>query len=193
MPRSGSRRRAGVPAIHDDGAVELLEEAVAALGPEPSELRVRLLGALTRALDFRGEQAKAVPVRDEATAMARSQGERAALGWVLSSAYWSRGARSNEEINAMLIEAVAIGEELADVEIQRGGALVARAVVGSRSATTARPTTRCDRLFDLARRLNEPFRLHVAEHYASALALCDGDLARAGGRGAALARVEQAC
>jgi DNA-binding CsgD family transcriptional regulator len=34
-------------------------------------------------------------------------------------------------------------------------------------------------LFEIARRLNQPFRIHVAEHYASALALCDGDLAEA--------------
>jgi DNA-binding CsgD family transcriptional regulator len=166
------------PAIHDAGAVELLEEAVAALDPVPSELRVRLLGALTRALDFRGEQAKAVSVRDEATAMAREQGERAALGWVLSSAYWSRGARSNDEINAMLTEAVAIGEELADVEIQAEAlwwlvpSWVALCDHGAAHAAL-------QGLFALARRLNEPFRLHVAEHYASALALCDGDLAEA--------------
>ena len=68
------------PAIHDEGAVELLEEAAAALGTEPSELRVRLLGALTRALDFKGELTEAVAARDEAIAMARSRGDRAALG-----------------------------------------------------------------------------------------------------------------
>ena len=50
--------------------------------------------------------------------MARALGDRAALGWVLSSSYWSRGARSHEEINAMLAEAVEIGEELGDVEIR---------------------------------------------------------------------------
>ena len=31
----------------------------------------------------------------------------------------------------------------------------------------------------IARRLSQPFLLHVAEHYAGALALCDGDLAAA--------------
>ena len=34
-------------------------------------------------------------------------------------------------------------------------------------------------LFGVARRLSQPFLLHVAEHYAGALALCDGDLAEA--------------
>ncbi len=149
-----------------------------ALGAEPSELRVRLLGALTRALDFKGELSEAVAARDEAIAMARSRGDRAALAWVLSAAYWSRGVSTHEEINAMLVEAVEIGEELDDTEI-RAEALwwLVPSFVALCDHVAARDAL--DRLFDLARRLNEPFRLHVAEHYASALALCDGDLARA--------------
>ncbi len=166
------------PAIHDEGAVELLAEALAAVGTEPSELRVRLLGALTRALEGKGELADAVAARDEAIAMARSRGDRAALAWVLSAAYWSRGVSTHEEINAMLAEAVEIGEELGDVEI-RAEALwwLVPSFVALRDHARAREAL--GRLFDLARRLNEPFRLHVAEHYASALALCDGDLAEA--------------
>ena len=42
------------PGMTDQGAVELLEEATAALGDEDSELRVGLLGGLARALDFQG-------------------------------------------------------------------------------------------------------------------------------------------
>ena len=166
------------PAIHDEGAVELLREAVAAVEDVPSELRVRLLGALTRALDFRGEHAVAALVRDEATEMARALGAGAALGWVLSSSYWSRGARSSEEIHAMLTEAVQIGEELGDAEI-RAEALwwLVPSLVSLCDHAAAHEALA--RLFDLARILNEPFRMHVAEHYASALALCDGDLAAA--------------
>jgi len=163
------------PAIHDEGAVELLREAATAVGEGTSELRVRLLGALTRALDFRGEYEVARVARDEATAMARELGDRPALGWVLSSAYWSRGSRSSEEIHAMLTEAAQIGEELGDAEIQAEALwwLVPSLVslcdnAGARDALA--------RLFELARMLHEPFRLHVAEHYTSALALCDGDL-----------------
>lgn len=166
------------PAIHDEGAVELLEEAVAAVGRVQTELRVRVLGALTRALDFHGDYLAAAAVRDEATAIARSIGDRAALGWVLSSSYWSRGVRSHEEIGAMLAEAVAIGEELGDAE------MLAEALwwlVPSHVALCDHESARAAlrRLFDFARTLNEPFRMHVAEHYASALALCDGDVAAA--------------
>ena len=53
------------PGIADQGAVELLEEAAAALGDESSELRVGLLGGLARALDFQGEHERAAIVRDE--------------------------------------------------------------------------------------------------------------------------------
>jgi DNA-binding CsgD family transcriptional regulator/tetratricopeptide (TPR) repeat protein len=166
------------PAIHDEGAIELLQEAVVAVGNVQTGLRVRVLGALTRALDFHGDYLAAAVARDEATAIARAIGDRAALGWVLSSSYWSRGARSHQEINAMLTEAVAIGEELGDAE------MLAEALwwlVPSQVALCDHDAARAalDRLFDFASTLNEPFRMHVAEHYRSALALCDGDLAAA--------------
>ena len=166
------------PAIRDEGAVELLREAVAAVGIEPSELRVRLLGGLTRALDFRGEHVTAAAARDEATAMARARGDRAALGRVLSSAYWSHGIRSFEEINAMLAEAAEIGDELGDAEL-RAEAIwwLVPTYVARFDHVAARHAL--GELFELAQTLNEPFRLHVVEHYAAALALCDGDLAGA--------------
>ncbi len=166
------------PAIHDAGAVELLEEAVAAVGPEPSEVRVRLLGGLTRALDFKGDYPRARPARDEATAMARALGDREALGSVLSSAYWSRGSRTDLEINAMLVEALEIGSELSHTGI-RAEALwwLVPSYVSLSDHATARVALA--ELTDLAGQLGEPFRLHVAEQYASALALCDGDLAAA--------------
>jgi DNA-binding CsgD family transcriptional regulator len=168
------------PAIHDAGAGELLREAVAALGPEPTVTRVRLLGALTRALDFQGEATKAYAAREEATDLARAIDDRRALGWVLASAYWAHATRTHEEVNALLAEAVEIGTELDDPE------LLAEALwwqvpsfVALCEHTAARAAL--DQLFVLARRLHEPFRLHVAEHYSSALALCDGNLVEAEG------------
>ena len=53
------------PGIADQGAVELLEEAAAALGDESSALRVGLLGGLARALDFQGEHERGAVVRSE--------------------------------------------------------------------------------------------------------------------------------
>ncbi len=163
------------PAIHDAEAVELLEEAAAALEQEDSELLARVLGGLARALELRGEPGRAALARDEAIAMSRRRGDRRTLGTTLAAAYWARGSSSNEEVNAMLLEARDIGRELEDVEVEAAALswLVPSFVVLS-DHDAARETL--GQLLQSARRLSEPFLLHVAEHYAAAIALCDGDL-----------------
>src|SRR5262245_19617378 len=166
------------PAILDAGAVELLEEAAVALPIEDAELRSRVLGGLARALELRGEPGRAALARDESISMSRRRGDRRVLGETLAQAYWSRGSSTNDEVNRMLLEARALGDELDDPELQ-GEAL---------SWLVPSCVVLCDhdaakenlsRLLTVARRLSQPFRSHVAEHYAAALALCDGDLAAA--------------
>jgi DNA-binding CsgD family transcriptional regulator/tetratricopeptide (TPR) repeat protein len=166
------------PGVADAGAVELLEEAAFRLDEVGAELQVRLLGGLARAFDFQGQRAPAARVRDEAIKLARTSGDRRGLAAVLAAAYWSQGTSTIEQIRDMLVEARAISEEIDDDGIR------AEAV----SWTVPALVALCDRdgartalvqLFDIARRLNEPFRIHVAEHYLSALALCDGDLSTA--------------
>jgi DNA-binding CsgD family transcriptional regulator/tetratricopeptide (TPR) repeat protein len=166
------------PAIHDAGAIELLEEAVAALPADDSELRARALGGLARALDFRGESGRAAVARDEAIAMSRHRGDRQTLGTILAMSYWARGSSTNEQVNRMLHEAREIGHELAD-DLITGDAvswLVPSYVVlcDHHSARDA-----LAEVLTIARRLSQPFLFHVAEHYASVLALCDGRLAEA--------------
>jgi DNA-binding CsgD family transcriptional regulator/tetratricopeptide (TPR) repeat protein len=165
------------PGIVDAGAAELLEEAAEACERE-SGVRVRVLGGLARALDFRGEHDRAALVRDEAIRIARERGARRELAAVLAASYWSRGTSSTEQILAMLTEARSIGEELGDAEI-RAEATSWRvpAFVALCDHDAAR--RELADLFEVAALLHEPFRQHVAEHYASALALCDGDLAGA--------------
>jgi DNA-binding CsgD family transcriptional regulator/tetratricopeptide (TPR) repeat protein len=166
------------PAIYDAGAVELLEEAAAALPAVDSELRSRVLGGLARSLDFRGEPARAALARDESISMSRRRNDRRSLGATLAQSYWSRGSSTNEEVNRMLLEARALGDELDDLELQ-GEALswLVPSCVVLCDHDTAR--TNLAQLLAVARRLSQPFRWHVAEHYAAALALCDGDLAAA--------------
>src|SRR5205814_2665428 len=77
------------PGIADEGAVELLEEAAAALDDESSELRVGLLGGLARALDFQGRQERGAVVRTSAVAMARQLQDRLGLATVLARSYWA--------------------------------------------------------------------------------------------------------
>ena len=107
------------PAIHDEGAVELLEEAVG--GDRRRAVRAPRSGCsarLTRALDFVGEHEQAGRRADEAIAMAAlaRRPRRPGLG-ALRRVLVARRV-PDDEINAMLVEAVEIGEELGDIEIR---------------------------------------------------------------------------
>ena len=180
------------PGIADQGAVELLEEAAAALGDESSELRVGLLGGLARALDFQGEHERGAIVRTSAIAMARRLDDRTGLATVLVRSYWSRGTSSLEEILEMLTEAQGPRRGAGRHRDPRRGDGLARADVrrarrprrrrGGRSAALLR-----DRRADGA-----------AVHAPRRRALRLGDRAvrraprRGRGQGAALARVEPA-
>ena len=163
------------PGIADQGAVELLEEAVAELGRGDSELRVGLLAGLARALDFQGEHERGLIVRDNAIAMARRLPDRVGLARVLVGSYWSLGATPLEEILAMLTEARDIGDELGDMEI-RAEAMSWRVpgfvALGDMEAARREAAA----VLQNAERTAQPFMSHVAEHYESAIALCDGRL-----------------
>ncbi len=166
------------PAIHDAGAVDLLEEAATALGESDSELRARVLGGLARALDLRGDRERAALARDESIAMSRRRGDGHSLAATLAGAYWSRGVSTTDDVLQMLLEARQLSEELGDMEVRGDAAawLVPTYVVlcdhdAARDALA--------QAFAITRQLSQPFLHHVAEHYAAALALCDGDLAAA--------------
>jgi DNA-binding CsgD family transcriptional regulator len=171
----GFEQAAWRPAMHDAESVELLDEAAATLPSDDSELRALVLSGLARALELRGESSRAALARDESIAMSRRRSDRRTLGATLATAYWSRGSSTNEDVVGMLLEARDIGRELEDVEIE-GEALswLVPSYVVLCDHDTARESLGL--LFGVARRLSEPFLLHVAEHYAAALALCDGDL-----------------
>jgi DNA-binding CsgD family transcriptional regulator len=166
------------PGITDEGAVEMLEEASLALGGGDSKLRVMLLAGLGRAHAFTGNYAASAAARESATAMARRLDDRLGLATVLMRSYWSRGEESLEETLDMLSEAVALAEELGDNDLQteamewRIAGLIA---LGDLDMARHELAT----VHAMAERLRQPFTLHVAEHYASTLALCLGRLAEA--------------
>ncbi|HTD10023.1 MAG TPA: AAA family ATPase [Solirubrobacteraceae bacterium] len=159
-------------------AIELLEEALAAVDDSSDELRIGLLAGLSRALDFAGERERGALVRDNAIALARRSEDRAGLAKVLVGSYWARGTTPLEDILSMLTEARDLGQELGDAEIQtdamswRVPAFVALSDLDSARAEVVA-------LREMADRTAQPFRHHVAEHYGSAIALCDGNLAAA--------------
>jgi DNA-binding CsgD family transcriptional regulator/tetratricopeptide (TPR) repeat protein len=159
--------------VEDERVLELLEEAAAALGDERSALRVGLLGGLARALDFKGEHERGAVVRTNAIEMARSLDDRNALATVLSRAYWSRGTSSLEEILDMLTEARDLSEELGNTET-RAEAMSWRVPTFVALGRFESARQEIAALLEIAERTAQPFRLHVAEHYRSAIALCDG-------------------
>jgi DNA-binding CsgD family transcriptional regulator len=169
------------PGMTDQGAVEVLEEAAMVLGDEDSGLRVGLLGGLARALDFQGHHQRGDVVRTNAVDMARRLEDKAGLAGVLVRSYWSRGTTSLEEIVVMLTEAGQLGEELGNTEI-RAEAMSWRvpAFVALSDLDSARREVAA--LLETAEQTAQPFIIHVAEHYGSAIALCDGRLDEAEAR-----------
>jgi DNA-binding CsgD family transcriptional regulator/tetratricopeptide (TPR) repeat protein len=166
------------PGITDEGAVELLEEALLSLSDGDSELRVMLLAGLGRAHAFVGDYAASAVVRERAIAMARRLGYRLGLATVLVRSYWSRGEGSLEETLEMLSEASDLAEGLGASDLQteamewRVAGLIALGDMQAAERELAE-------VHAMAVRLRQPFTLHVAEHYASTLALCGGRLAEA--------------
>jgi DNA-binding CsgD family transcriptional regulator len=164
------------PGIASPVSIELLEEALTAIGEGDAELRIGLLAGLARGLSFAGEPERGAVVRGNAIALAREHGDRRALARVLIRSYWARGMTALEEILAMLTEARDLAEEMGDTEIQteamawRGATFVALCDLDSAREEVAA-------VREMAERTAQPFMNHVAEHYGSAIALCQGNLA----------------
>ena len=166
------------PGLSDQGARELLDEASAAFDPEDSTLRVGLLAGLARALEFQNDPQTAREARDRAVAMARRLDDARGLAGALMGSYWARSTTDLDTIIERLDEARDLGERLGDIEIQaeamewRIAALMALgeiAPAGGELEIAQR----------MAQETRQPFILHVAEHYRSALALLEGRLADA--------------
>lgn len=166
------------PGIVSRTAIELLEEAIPALGDDSPELRVRVLAGLARTLDLQGDLARGAIVRGNAIELARSLDDRAGLAKVLVRSYWARGLSPLDEILAMVSEGKELAEELEDAETRteamawRVPTFVAMGDLGAARRELAA-------LRQMAERTAQPFMHHVAEHYGSAIALCDGRLAAA--------------
>jgi DNA-binding CsgD family transcriptional regulator/tetratricopeptide (TPR) repeat protein len=162
----------------NEGAIPLLTEASTLLSERDSALRVRVLSGLARACAFAGEHARSAALRRDAIAMARRLDDRPALATVLMRAYWARGTTDLDEILEMLTESRDIAVEIGDIELQ-AEAMEWRisALIGLGDLEAARQELAV--VHEMANRVGQPFIIHVAEHYHSAIALCDGRLADA--------------
>jgi DNA-binding CsgD family transcriptional regulator/predicted ATPase len=169
------------PKIYDRDALEMLEEAAAALGERESPTRVLVLAGLSRSLADLGNQERAGIVRDNAIGIARRIGDPRALGRVLLGAYWARGSSTHDEILEMLTEAKQLGEELGDEEL-RAEAVAWRVLTLVAQCELTAAHAELATLLEAAEQTRQPFMLHVADQFSSALALCDGRLAEAESR-----------
>jgi len=164
------------PGIASRVSYELLEEALTAVGEGNDALRIGLLSGLARGLSLAGEPERGALVRSNAVALAREHGDRRALAWVLVRSYWARGTTPLEEILAMLTEARDMAEEMGDAETQTEAmAWRVPTFVALCDLDSARDEVAAQR--EMAERTAQPFMNHVAEHYGSAIALCQGNLA----------------
>jgi DNA-binding CsgD family transcriptional regulator/tetratricopeptide (TPR) repeat protein len=166
------------PGITDAGAVDLLEEASVALGEDDSELRVRLLTSLGRVYSFMGDYRAGDAAHRAAIAMARRLDDRPGLATVLVASYWSRGDQALEDTLDMLAEARDLAEDLGATDLQTEAMEWGIAGLIALGALEAAERELAE-VHAFAVHLRQPFALHVAEHYASTLALCAGRLAEA--------------
>lgn len=166
------------PGITDEGAIDLLEDASVALGEGDAELRVMLLAGLGRAHALAGSHGASAIAREEAIAMARRLDDRLGLATVLMRSYWSRGLLDLEQTLEMLSEARALAAELdaSDMEAEAMEWRVAGLIALGELSAAERELKE---VRALAVRCQQPFTVHVAEHYASTLHLCFGHLAEA--------------
>jgi DNA-binding CsgD family transcriptional regulator/tetratricopeptide (TPR) repeat protein len=162
-------------------ALELLEEASAALGGAESTLRVGLLSGLARVLAYRGDHARAAITRANAIEMARRLGDRLGLAILLSRAGSARGTSTLEEIRDMLTEGCAVADELGDLGIQ-SDAIGWRAVTSIALGELDAARRDLAEFYELPNRARQPFVSFAAEHIGSAIALCEGRLEEAEAR-----------
>jgi class 3 adenylate cyclase/DNA-binding CsgD family transcriptional regulator len=159
----------------NEGAVELLQEAVDALGEDDSALMAGLLAALSRELLFGGQHDEATEARTQAIAIARRLDDPRTLATTLIQAYWARTTTPLEDVLAMLTEARELGGELGDPAIlAEATAWRLVTLVGLCDLDAARDELAA--LHRVAEETRQPLWLHIAEQFGSALALCDGRL-----------------
>ena len=108
-----------VPELDDPCTVDLLDEALVALGPGPSGGRALALGRLAQWLYLVGSRARRGELCDEAIAIARCEIEDpATLASVLHSRYWALyGPDDVDERLEVSAEIAEIGEQLGEPEL----------------------------------------------------------------------------
>lgn len=167
-------------AILDPELVELLEEALTAVGEEETSLRARVLSGLAVELQWGREVDRRMQLGREALALAREIGDPEVLGLVLARS-WALvdGSRPyGDELESLMDEAAAVAREASDL-----GALAS--AVGNKAFLAGRRGDGVAFAANLAEaaRINDGLRRPVCtwmdRNDAAALAAFTGDLEHA--------------
>jgi tetratricopeptide (TPR) repeat protein len=111
----GFGRWIDIPGITDEPAVHLLEEALAALAPDDSGIRIRVLERLASHLFSAGQLDRADALIQEATERARRLGDSATIAFTLVAQAWLlRGRSTPEERLPLATEALELAEKAGD-------------------------------------------------------------------------------
>jgi DNA-binding SARP family transcriptional activator/class 3 adenylate cyclase/DNA-binding CsgD family transcriptional regulator len=159
------------PQITDAGAVELLEEACAALADDDSGLRILLLAGLTRAQALSGDRSRAAVVGASAIEMAHRIDDHTGLATALLHTACAHGGSTLDV--EMLTEAQDLAVETGDVEIHADATAIKLAALAQRGEIEALRAQLAEAI-DVAHRVRQPYFLHATEQHRSALALLEG-------------------
>jgi DNA-binding CsgD family transcriptional regulator len=162
--------------LGDEGAIELLEAASAALPDDESALRVRVLAGLGRALALCGDHRGSALVGARAIGMARRIDDPGSLATALVYTAWAHSCPSFEI--EMVTESRDLAGEIGDVETQADATVLRVAALAARGEIEA-ARRQLSQAIEMARRVRQPFLLYASEQHASAIALLEGRLVEA--------------
>src|SRR5437867_1210609 len=97
--------------------ISLQQEAVSALGDQDSALRARLMSRLAAALNVTASRERALSLSQDAEAVARRVGDKAALAFTLLSKHYVWGPASAEDRLAVVTEILRLAEAVGDREM----------------------------------------------------------------------------
>lgn len=166
------------PPLEVEDGVALLEDAAAALGEDELGLSVQVLAGLSRALVDAGDHVRGAFVRRQALELARRVGDARGLATVLVLGPRARGTSTDQELLDQLTEARRMADALGDVElaVEAMGWRIPVSMALSDLRAARRETLE---LLEIAGSVGQPFMLHIAEQYRSAIALAEGALLEA--------------
>ncbi len=164
----------------DAPLVRLLDEALSALGDEPSALRARVLGRLAMELLYSEETDRRRNLSAEAVAMARRSGDVAALGFALNARHYAiwEPATLPERLTAAT-EIVQLGETSGNPDLAMQGRRW-RIPDLLEAARRNEADAEIENLAHLAEDARQPLYRWYAAVFRAAQALLDGRFAEAG-------------